>query len=120
MAKGAIAALLLPIILTACGPSDFEREKLAFEEKKYNDEQAAKAVAAQKEEEDKQQQIQRWNACRSAALSDYNAEFSIWGEPVPGKPGVRNGPAAQATEMKNRLQRNNEECDRNFPKGISY
>jgi hypothetical protein len=118
--KRVIAALALSLVLAGCGPSDFEREKLAFEEKKYNDEQAAKAEAARKEEEDKQQQIQGWNECRSAALRDYNTEFSLWGEPEPGKPGVRNGPAAQATEMKNRLDRRNEECDRHFPKGMSY
>jgi hypothetical protein len=116
--KKAIAALAL--LLVACGPSDFERQKLAFEEQKYKDEQAAKAAAAQKEAEDKQEQKQHWMACRSAAELEYNGDFEHWGTPVPGKPGIRNGPANQMQEMKNLLQRKNEQCDRNFPKGVSW
>lgn len=106
--------------LVACGPSDFEREKLAFEKKKYEDEQAAKAEATRRETEDIQHQETRWQACRMATQDDYNKEFNLWGSPVPGKPGIRNGPAIQAQEMKNRLQRKDEQCDRNFPKGISW
>jgi hypothetical protein len=103
-----------------CGPSDFERQKLAFEQQKYNDEQAAKAEAARKEAEDKQEQSTRWQACRVAAEDEYNREFSHWGSPVPGQPGIRNGPTNQYEDMKNREQRQNEQCDRNFPKGISW
>ena len=86
----------------------------------YKDEQAAKAEAARKEEQDKQEQAVRWGNCRLQAETEYDDEEKIWGEPVPGKPGVRSGPAKQLQEMKDRLQRKNEECDRNFPKGISY
>jgi hypothetical protein len=108
------------VVLCACGPSDFEKEKLAFEKKKYEDEQATKADAARKEEEDKNEQKDRWMHCRTTAESEFNDEVKLWGTPVPGKPGIRNGPANQLQEMKNRLQRKNEECDRNFPKGISW
>ena len=107
-------------MLAACGPSDFEKQKLAFEQQKYKDEQAAKAEAARKDEEDKQEQTEHWKACRLAAEADYNDDFKMWGEAVPGKPGIRNGPANQLEEMKNRLQRQNEQCDRNFPRGISW
>src|SRR5690348_13833241 len=120
MMKRVIAALALSLVLAGCGPSELEKERLAFEEKKYNDEQAAKAEALRKEQEEIQQQTQHWSACRLAASQDYDYEFKYWGEPVPGKPGVRNGPIEQMQDMKNRLQRKNEECDRNFPKGISY
>jgi hypothetical protein len=120
MKKIAIVMMALPLILTACGPSDFEKRKLAFEEQKYKDEQAAKAEAARKEEQDKQEQRMKWMNCRYAASLEYDNEFKYWGEPVPGKPGVRNGPINQMQDMKNRLQRQNEECDRNFPKGVSY
>jgi hypothetical protein len=112
--------LALSMALCSCGPSEFEKEKLAFEKKKYEDEQAAKAEAARKEEEDKQEQKQHWMSCRSTAQAEYDNEFKFWGTPVPGKPGVRNGPVNQMQDMKNRLQRENEECDRNFPKGISW
>lgn len=110
----------LCIGLYSCGPSDFEKEKLAFEKKKYEDEQAAKAEATRKEEEDKEEQKQRWMSCRTTAENEFNEEVKLWGTPVPGKPGIRNGPANQLQEMKNRMQRKNEECDRNFPKGISW
>lgn len=106
--------------LSSCGPSEFEKEKLAFEKKKYEDEQTAKGEAAKKEEEDRAEQKQRWMLCRTTAENDFNGEVKLWGTPVPGKPGIRNGPANQLQEMKNRLQRENEECDRNFPKGISW
>jgi hypothetical protein len=79
-------------LLGACGPSEFEREKLAFEKKKYDDEQAAKAQAAQKEEQDRKEQKENWMSCRLEASSEYDGEFKLWGTPVPGKPGVRNGP----------------------------
>ncbi len=118
--KNAIAVLALGSMLAACGPSDFEKQKLAFEQQKYKDEQAAKAEAARKEEEDKQQQTQRWQACRMAAENEYASDLKNWGDPVPGKPGIRRGPANQLEQMKNRLQRQREECDRNFPKGISW
>jgi hypothetical protein len=91
-----------------------------FMEVKYNDEQAAKAAAVQQEAADKLEQSNRWTECRTLAESEYNNEEKEWGEPVPGKPGVRSGPANQLQDMKNRLQRKNEECDRNFPKGIRY
>jgi hypothetical protein len=116
--KKVLAALAL--LLSSCGPSDFERQKLAFEEQKYKDEQAAKAAAVQKEEADKQEQKQHWMACRSAAELQYNSDFENWGTPAPGKPGIRNGPANQLENMKNLLQRQVEQCDRNFPKGISW
>jgi hypothetical protein len=116
--------LLMPLVFSlmagACGPSDFERQKLAFEEQKYKDEQAAKAEAVRQEAEDKQQQTNRWSTCRLTAEQEFNHEVKVWGEPVPGKPGLRNGPANQLQDMKNRLQRKNEQCDRNFPKGISW
>lgn len=112
--------LALSMVLSACGPSEFEKEKLAFEKKKYEDEQAAKAEAVRKEEEDKAEQKQLWISCRESADSEFSEEVKLWGTPVPGKPGIRNGPANQLQEMKNRLQRKNEECDRNFPKGISW
>jgi hypothetical protein len=115
-----LSSLALSLVLVACGPSDFEKQKLAFEQKKYNDEQAAKAETAQKEADDKKEQEERWRACRFAAEADYNAEFKLWGAPVPGKPGIRSGPANQFQDMKNLLQRENEQCDRNFPKGISW
>ena len=118
--KKAIAPLGLCLSVVACGPSDFEKQKLAFEQQKYKDEQAAKAAATEKEEEDKKEQKDRWMNCRLAAENEYNAEIKIWGEPVPGKPGIRSGPANQLHDMKNRLQRKNEQCDRNFPKGISW
>lgn len=120
MRYAVLVPLVFSVMVEACGPSDFERQKLAFEEQKYKDEQAAKAEAARQEEEDKQGQTSRWQACRIAAQDDYSSEFKLWGEPVPGKPGVRNGPANQMQEMKNRLQRKGEQCDRNFPKGISW
>ncbi len=113
-------ALIFASMLAACGPSDFEKQKLAFEQQKYRDEQAAKAEAARKEAEDVEQQTQRWKACRLAAENEYNSDFKTWGNPVPGKPGIRSGPANQLEQMKNRLQRQNEQCDRNFPKGISW
>jgi hypothetical protein len=119
-AKCAVVALALFMALSSCGPSDFEKEKLAFEKKKYEDEQAAKAEAARKEEADKEEQKQRWISCRMAAENEYNDEFKLWGKPVPGKPGIRSGPADQLQETKNRLQRKQEECARNFPKGISW
>lgn len=108
------------LLLSACGPSDFEKQKLAFEQQKFKDEQAAKAEAARKEEEDKQEQKTRWTSCRTTAETEFNDEVKMWGEPVPGKSGIRNGPANQLQDMKNRLQRRNEQCDRNFPKGISW
>jgi len=110
----------LSVILTACGPSDFERQKLAFEQQKYNDEQAAKAAADLKEANDRLEQSIRWRSCRDVTHLEYVNEFKIWGEPFPGKPGNRSGPANQLQDMKNRVQRKNEECDRNFPKGIGY
>jgi hypothetical protein len=103
-----------------CGPSDFEKQKLAFEMQKYQDEQTAKTEAARKEAEDKEEQSTRWKACRYEAGEEFNREFSHWGEPVPGKPGIRNGPTNQYEDMKNREQRQNEQCDRNFPKGVSW
>lgn len=115
-----IAALAVSLTLAACGPSDFEKQKLAFEQQKYRDEQAAKAEAARKEEEDKEEQRTRWTNCRLAASQQYDNDFKIWGSPVPGKPGIRSGPANQLQEMKSLLQRQNEQCDRNFPKGISW
>jgi hypothetical protein len=120
MMKNLLVALVLSLVLSSCGPSDFEKQKLAFEEQKYKDEQAAKAEAAQKEEEDKKEQTQRWSSCRIAAQDEYDSDFSTWGQPVPGKPGIRNGPASQMKDMKDRLERQNEECDRKFPKGVSY
>ena len=118
--KNALATLLLSLMLAACGPSDFEKQKLAFEQQKYKDEQAAKAEAVRREAQDKQEQTDRWKNCRIAADADFNSEFRNWGEPVPGKPGIRNGPANQYEQMKTRLQRQKEQCDRNFPKGISW
>jgi hypothetical protein len=118
--KYSILVFGLSLMLAACGPSDFEKQKLAFEQQKYKDEQAAKAEAAQKEEEDKKEQKDHWMHCRLAAEEAYNQEEKVWGEPVPGKPGLRSGPANQLQDMKNRLQRKNEQCDRNFPKGISW
>jgi hypothetical protein len=104
-AKCLVAALALSMAVSACGPSEFEKEKLAFEKKKYEDERAAKAEATRKEEEDKEGQKQHWMSCRTTADTDFNDEVKLWGTPVPGKPGVRNGPANQLQEMKNRLQR---------------
>jgi hypothetical protein len=118
--KNIIAGLVLPLMIAACGPSDFERQKLAFEEQKYKDEQAAKAEAARKEEEDKQEQVERWKACRRTASEEYDNEFKMWGEPIRGKPGMRSGPANQLQDMENRLQRKKEQCDHNFPNGISW
>ena len=120
MMKSVVVTLTLSLFLAACGPSDFERQKQAFEEKKYNDEQAAKAAAAQQEAADKLEQTNQWNACRALSQREYNSDFSNWGEATPGKPGHREGPANQLEDIRNRLQRQNEECDRNFPKGISY
>ncbi len=107
-------------MVAACGPSDFEKEKLRFEQQKYKDEQDAKAEVARKETEDKQEQMDRWKHCRVSAETDFNSEVEAWGQPVPGKPGMRNGPANQLQDMRNRLQRQKEQCDRNFPKGISW
>ena len=109
----------LPFVLVACGPSDFEKQKLAFEERKYNDEQAAKTEAARLDALDKEEQSGKWSSCRVKAEGDFNDEVKLWGEPT-GKAGIRSGPANQLQEMKNRLQRKNEECDRNFPRGISW
>jgi hypothetical protein len=108
------------LLLAGCGPSDFEKQKLAFEQQKYKDEQAAKAKAAQDEENDKKEQKDRWVNCRVAAQSEFENDMKTWGEQVPGKPGIRSGPANQLQEMKNLLQRQNEQCDRNFPNGISW
>jgi len=112
--------LALTSMLASCGPSDFERQKLAFEQQKYKDEQAAKAEAARKEEEDKAEQKTRWMNCRMAASQQYDNDVKNWGSPVPGKPGFRSGPANQLQEMTSLRQRQNEQCDRNFPKGISW
>jgi hypothetical protein len=120
MIKNVLVVLVLSIVLSSCGPSDFEKEKLAFEEKKYNDEQAAKAEAARKEEQDKQEQGIKWATCRQGAQLEFDDEFKLWGEPVPGKPGIRSGPANQKKDMEDRLQRQYEGCDRKFPKGVSY
>jgi len=149
MLKRVIAALVLSLVLAGCGPSELEKERLAFEEKKYNDEQAARAEAAKREAEklafEQQKEAEKlafeqqkyrdeqaakaaaaskertnWLMCRSEAEQEYNNEFKYWGEPVAGEAGVRNGPSAQMEEMKNRLQRKQEECDRDFPKGIDY
>jgi hypothetical protein len=114
------SALTLLLLLASCGPSDFEKQKLAFEQQKYKDEQAAKAKAAQDEANDKKEQKDRWVNCRVAAQAEFESDMKTWGEPVPGKPGIRNGPANQLKEMKDLLQRQNEQCDRNFPKGISW
>lgn len=117
----AITAFVLTApMLIGCGPSDFEKEKLAFEKRKYEDEQRAKADAARQEAQDQQNQLVKWRACRASAESDYDSEFNMWGEPVSGKTGVRNGPANQLREMKDRLQRRREQCDHNFPKGIAW
>src|SRR5690348_5365888 len=118
--KRVIAALVLSLVLAGCGPSELDKERLAFEEKKYNDEQEGKADALSKEQKEIQQKTQHWSAIRLAANQDYNYEFKYWSEPVPGKLRVRNGPIEQMQDMKNRLQRKNEECDCNFPKGITY
>jgi hypothetical protein len=118
--KSTIAVLVMSLLLAACGPSDFEKQKLAFEQQKYKDEQAAKVEAARKEEEDKQEQKRRWIECRAAAENEYNQKMKLWGEPVAGKPGVRSGPANQLRDMENLLLREKEQCDRNFPKGISW
>ena len=118
--KYMVLVLTLCLALSASGPSDFEKEKLAFEKQKYADEQAGKAEAARKDEEDKTEQKRQWSACRLAASDDYNNEWKSWGEPSPGKPGIRSGPANQLQEIKNRLQRKNEQCDRNFPRGINW
>jgi hypothetical protein len=115
-----VSALTLLLLLASCGPSDFERQKLAFEQQKYKDEQAAKAKAAQDEENAKKEQKDRWVNCRVAAQTQFESDMKTWGEPVPGKPGIRSGPANQLQDMKNLLQRQNEQCDRNFPKGISW
>jgi hypothetical protein len=106
-----LSVLVLPL-LSACGPSDCEKQKLAFEQQKYKDEQAAKAEAARKEQDISDQKA-HWSACRLA-------EFEVWGEPVPGKPGIRSGPVKQMEDVKQLLQRKNEQCDCNFPKGISW
>ena len=76
--------LAFSLFLAACGPSEYEKEKLAFEKKKYEDEQAAKAAAAQKDEQDKAEQKEHWIACRDEAEEDYNSEFRNWGEPIAG------------------------------------
>jgi hypothetical protein len=107
-------------MLAGCGPSDFEKEKLAFEQQKYKDEQAAKAEATRKEEEDKEEQKKHWMDCRISAEQEYNNSFKSWGSPIPGKPGMRSGPANRLENMENLRQRQNEQCDRNFPKGISW
>jgi hypothetical protein len=112
--------LAFTLVLSACGASEYEKEKLAFEKKKYEDEQAAKAEAARKEEQDKTEQQQHWVTCRGEAEEDYNHESEHWGTPVVGKPGVHEGPAKQLEDMKNRLQRAKEGCDRNYPKGRSW
>jgi len=116
----AITTLSVTLTLASCGPSDFEKEKLAFEQQKYRDEQAAKAEIVRKEEVDKTEQKTHWVNCRVSADSDFNNEFKNWGDPVPGRPGIRNGNAHQYEEMQSRLQRKKEQCDRNFPKGISW
>ena len=118
--KSLIATCALSLMVAACGPSDFERQKLAFEQQKYKDEQDAKAEAARKETEDKEEQIEQWRNCRVSAETDFNNEVEAWGQPVPGKRGMRNGPANQLQDMRNRLQRKKEQCDRNFPKGIRW
>jgi len=115
-----ICMLAFSLLLGACGPSEYEKEKLAFEKKKYEDEQAAKAKTAEKEEQDKAEQKEHWIACREEAENYYNGEIKNWGEPVAGKPGIREGPAKQLEEIKSRLQRSKEACDRNFPKGRSW
>jgi hypothetical protein len=120
MMKSLLVALVLSVALSSCGPSDFEKQKLAFEQQKYKDEQAARVETAQAEERDKNEQTMKWRNCRLEAEMEYDSDFKMWGEPIPGKPGQRSGPANQLQDMKNRLQRQNEECDRNFPKGISY
>jgi hypothetical protein len=118
--RAALGALTVILMLVACGPSELEKQRLAFEQQKYKDEQAAKAEAEHKDEIDKQEQTDRWKACRITADDEYDADLKNWGEPVPGKPGMRAGPATQLEDMKNRLQRQKEECDRNFPRGISW
>ena len=118
--KFTAAGSVLSILMVACGPSDFEKQKLAFEQQKYNDEKAAKAEAARKEEEDKQEQTRKWMSCRTAASSDYDDEFKLWGQPIAGKPGMRSGPANQLKDIKSELNRKNEQCDHNFPKGVSW
>lgn len=115
-----VTAVVMSLLLSACGPSDFEKQKLAFEQQKYKDEQAAKAEAARKEEQDKSEQAVRWSNCRMAAQNEFDSDLKLWGQPVPGKQGVRSGPANQLQEMKQLLQQKNEQCDRNFPKGISW
>jgi hypothetical protein len=118
--KTTVAAAIVLTFLVACGPSDFEKQKLAFEQQKYKDEQAAKTEAARREEQDKDEQTMRWKNCRVEAEDEYDHDWKTWGEPVPGRPGVRSGPAKQLQDMKDLLQRKKEQCDRNFPKGISW
>ena len=90
MMKRVIAALALSLVLAGCGPSELEKERLAFEEKKYNDEQAAKAAAAKQEEgrlafeqqkyrdeqaargEATRKERINWVMCRSEAEQEYN------------------------------------------------
>jgi hypothetical protein len=118
--SGILILAAVSLSTMSCGPSNYEREKLAFEEQKYKDEQTAKADAARREVEDKQEQVERWRTCRVAAENDFNDEINNWGELIPGKHGLRRGPANQLQDMKNRRQQKNEQCDRNFPKGISW
>ena len=118
--KTLLAIAIIALAVVGAGLWQLQRQRLAFEEQQYKDQQAAKAEAAQKEAADKEQQAERWRLCRAASEDEYNSDFRTWGDPVPGKPGMRSGPATQIEDMKNRLQRENEECDRNFPKGISY
>jgi hypothetical protein len=52
--------LAFPLILIASGSSDFDRQKLAFQQQKCKNEQAAKAEAALNEEQDKADQGVKW------------------------------------------------------------
>ena len=103
-----------PIVLVLCVSAlgvfiyaerrlDLEKQRLAFEQQRYRDEQAAKAEAARKEEENKRQQGMNWYLCRSGATAEYDQDFKLWGEPDPQKRGVRHGPANQLEEMKEPL-----------------
>jgi hypothetical protein len=78
-----------------------------------------RASAAQREQEGKQQ-VERWKSCRVAAENDFNDEVNNRGELMPGKHGLRRGPANQLQDMKNRRQQKNNQCNRNFPKGIIW
>ena len=78
--KAAILGVALLSMGACCDQADIERRKIALEEQKYRDEQAAKTAAAQREQDERMLQEGQWDACRADAE---DAPARVRSSPVP-------------------------------------